>query len=188
VEILTAKDLLISTHRGDKDAAVRLYRSMAPRMLAYARSVLGHDAAAEDAVQQVFVGIFAIGRDEIEGVEDVLAWLIRLTRNAALNDARGRVRSKAREAARAAIGGMGGAGVRPVHSLRSDSHDELLAAVGGMPDDAKELIVLKHVAGLTFDQMALSLDENRSTVASRYRAALEMLKAAVSRPQGVHHG
>ncbi len=185
MEILTAKDLLISTHRGDKDAAVRLYRSMAPRMLAYARSVLGHDAAAEDAVQQVFVGIFAVGRDEIDRVEDVLAWLIRLTRNAALNDARGRMRSRVREAMRAA---MGGEGMRPVHSLRTDSHDELLAAVGRLPDDAKELIVLKHVAGLTFDQMALSMDENRSTVASRYRAALEMLKAAVSRPQGVHHG
>lgn len=180
MEICTATDLLIATHRGDKDAAVRLYRSMAPRLLAYARSLLNHDAAAEDAVQQVFVNLFAAQRDEIASVQDVLAWLIRLTRNAALNNTRTHQRRRARESALALNG-------RLDHSPHHQSNDELLAAVGTLPDDARELILLKHVAGLTFDQMAVSLDQNRSTVASRYRVALDLLRAAIARPQGVHH-
>lgn len=178
---MTSRDLLIATHRGDKDAAVRLYRVMAPRLLAYARALLGHDAAAEDAVQQVFVSLFARRREEIEIVQDVPAWLIRLTRNAALNQARTHQRRRARETAL----------IRANDARHTGSHhsdDDLLAAVSMLPDDARELILLKHVAGLTFDQMSVSLDQNRSTVASRYRVALDLLRAAIARPQGVHHG
>jgi RNA polymerase sigma-70 factor (ECF subfamily) len=181
VEIMTAHDLLMLAHRGDQDAAVRLYRSMAPRMLAYARTYLGHDAAAEDAVQQVFVGLFARPRDEIEGIEDVLAWLIRLTRNAALNDARGVQRRRLREAVRARFD----AGI--ARSAEAGSREELVGHLGSLPDDARELIVLKHIAGLTFDQIAFSLDANRSTIASRYRAAMDQLRAALPSVKGVHH-
>jgi DNA-directed RNA polymerase specialized sigma24 family protein len=40
--------------------------------------------------------------------------------------------------------------------------------------------MLKHAGGLTFDQIALALDINRSTAASRYRAAIERLRAALT--------
>ena len=177
------RTLLLGTHRGERDAAVRLYRTMAPRLLAYARSLVGDDAA-EDAVQQVFVKLLGLGRDEIERVEDVLPWLIRLTRNAVLNDARGNGRRRVREAE---WGGMSGAS--PFRLLATREHDGLLAALGEIDAAGRELIVLKHIAGLSFDQMAASLDENRSTLASRYRAAIERLRSVLSiGGAGVHHG
>lgn len=168
------RQLLIDAHHGDDDAAVRLYRLMAPRMLAYARGLLNHDTAAEDAVQQVFLRIFTLGSDEVVRVDDVLAWLIRLTRNTALNDAR--THQRARDRARA---------WRPfaMTLLHNQAHDELIEAIGGLGEDARELILLKHIAGLTFDQMAASLGDNRNTIASRYRAAMEQLRSHITRPE-----
>lgn len=163
--------LLIDTHRGDHDAAVRLHVRMAPRMLAYARAILNHDAAAEDAVQQVFLRILTLGRDEVTAVTDALAWLIRLTRNAALNNARSDQR--ARDRARPWRPYSATLGPSP-----GDPHEELLEAIGELEPDARELIVLKHVAGLTFDQMAVSLGDSRGTVVSRYRSALDRLRAS----------
>lgn len=188
--------LLIEAHRGGRDAAVRLYARMAPRLLAYARALLGHDAAAEDAVQQVFLRVLALPGREVEQVQDATAWLVRLTRNIALNDVRARRRAKVREGAAAGVlpGGDRASG-------EEGSQEELLQAVGRLSEQARELVLLKHVAGLTFEQMALSLGENRNTVASRYRAAVGELRSilapaskktapepAASEAEGLPHG
>ncbi|MCH8271418.1 MAG: hypothetical protein IH985_09460, partial [Planctomycetes bacterium] len=42
--------------------------------------------------------------------------------------------------------------------------------------DQREVVLLRHAAGLTFDQIALALDLNRHTAASRYRAAIARLR------------
>ncbi|MFN7021495.1 MAG: RNA polymerase sigma factor [Phycisphaerales bacterium] len=192
----TARQLLLGTHRGDAEAAARLYRRFAPRMLAYARALLGRSArtgVADDAVQQAFVHVLAARAEVVERVEDELAWLIRLTRNAALNARRTQTRSALREKMRA------GLERRTPSSAADGSLEELLAAVSTLEDDHRELLLLRHVAGLTFEQMALALEENRNTLATRYRAALVRLRemmpaknptrhaAATFRPTEVHH-
>lgn len=166
-------------HRGDRDAAVRLYRATAPRMLAYARALCRHDAAAEDAVQQVFIRLLKTSRAQIAAVDDPLAWLIRLVRNTILNDARASARALRRDRAHERS--------RPDPSAGPVRRDDLLAIISRLPDEQRELIVLKHVVEMTFDQMALSLDVNRNTLASRYRAAIDGVRAAFPQVQGVPH-
>ena len=53
-----------------------------------------------------------------------------------------------------------------------------------MPRRYREVIVLKHIVGMTFDQLALALSANRSTVASRYRNAVARLRQQL----GQHFG
>ena len=171
--------LLILTHRGDRRAAGRLHALIAARLLAYARSLLRNDAAAEDIVQQVFLQMLSRSRREIAAVSDALPWFIRLTRNAAFNQARSNARSRHREHARIV---EPRADATDPHAIRGLRH-----AIGELDDDDRELILLKHVAGLTFDQMALSLDENRSTIASRYRSAITRLNTVLSHPAEAPH-
>ncbi len=166
------RQLLVHTNRGDDLAAAGLYKVFAPRMLAFARAFLREQASAEDSVQQVFVRILTLKPAELERVEDVGAWLIWMTRTTCLNTVRTRARSTLREKMR-----MG-------HTKRvamdtceaNDPHSALLEAINSLPDDHRELLLLKHVGGLTFDQVALSLGQNRNTLASRYRAAMDHVR------------
>ncbi|MGH7131866.1 MAG: RNA polymerase sigma factor [Phycisphaerales bacterium] len=174
--IRSDRELLGAMAGGENAAAAELWARMAPRMIGLARVILGigggrDDAAARDAVQGVFVRLASAGRAEAEGIRDVWAYLASATRRAAMNQGRGERRRVQRErgAARAEV------------MVAWDGGDpDLLDAVATAPEEDRELLALKHFAGLTFDQMALVLDEPRGTVAGRYRCALERLSVRLS--------
>lgn len=62
----------------------------------------------------------------------------------------------------------------------TDSANEMTRIVDSLPRHLREVIYLKHVAGLTFDQLAVALDVNRSTLASRHRQGVELLRKRLS--------
>ncbi len=156
------KSLLLRTHKGDEQAARSLWERFAPRLLAFAR-VMSRDHA-DDVVQQVFCTILARRRSELRRVEDVTAWLFRLTRNSAINHARTESREHARRANAAT-------------PSRPTTHDaELLSAIESLTPEQREVVVLRHIGGLTFDQIALAIDVNRNTAATRHRAAMARLR------------
>jgi len=169
------RQLLIATHRGHEASARLLWARHAPRMTAHARAILRDAAAADDAVQSVTCRLLELSGWRVREVRDVPAFLALAVRREALNQLRAARRAGARESRRAvpAETSADGPGVR--------------AAVESLPRRMREVVVLKHVAGLTFDQMALALCTNRSTVASRYRAALESLRALIAAREGVVH-
>lgn len=143
-------------------------------MLAYARILLhrhGGEQAAADAVQTVFCRMLELDRRAIAAIADVPAFFLRSTRHAALNLIRAADRARARDAAH-----------QPPPPLppEPEAVADALAVLGPLDTDDRELLILKHACGLTFDQIALSLDLNRSTVAARYRRAVESLRAAAA--------
>lgn len=54
--------------------------------------------------------------------------------------------------------------------------EELEVTLRGLPEDQREVLVLKIWLGLTFEQIALSLGIPMNTAASRYRYAMERLR------------
>lgn len=174
----TSTSLLLATHRGDRHAAMTLYAAHAPRLTALARALMRGEASAEDVVQQVFVRILTLGEDELALVRDVPAWLTTLTRHTALNAVRGNTRSELRERVRA-VRARDRGGERSVEGVEPG----LRAAIDLLPDEHRELVLLKHVGGLTLEQIAVSLDENRNTVAARYRAAIGFLRDRLAEEQ-----
>jgi RNA polymerase sigma-70 factor (ECF subfamily) len=174
------KQLLVETHSGRESSARALWNAQAPRLLQYARAILGARADAEDVVQSVFCRILRLSRREVERVNDPCAWLAQVARRESINY----LRSHRREAARRrAIGGM--------RLSRSDGHEpastdpELHAAIERLPRRLRELIVLKHFAGLTFDQIAAATGLNRNTAAARYRSAIGSLQQEMNGGQAV---
>ena len=52
----------------------------------------------------------------------------------------------------------------------------LIKLIDDLPNPEREVIVLRSLAGLSFKQVAETLDEPLSTVASRYEKALGTVK------------
>ncbi len=167
--------------QGHHAAAQELWSRYGRAMSAYAAAVLrvpGSDAAhpvALDAVQSVFARVLYMDRRTLEEVENVQAWLATSVRHAVLNLARAGARQDALRLR------LSHAGREPARCDPS-ALEALHRAIDRLPDDARELLLLKHVAGLTLDQMALSLNENRNTIASRLRSAMSRLREALDEP------
>ena len=162
--------LLLAMSRGNESAARTLHAHIGPRLSAYTRALLRNDTLADDIIQQTWLRALSRSPDELARIDDALAWLIRIARNTALNHIRATSRANATEQRCATMNGTH----KP--APKSD-HVHLLAAIDALPDEHRELVLLKHIADLTFDQIALALGENRNTIASRYRAALDALRA-----------
>jgi RNA polymerase sigma factor (sigma-70 family) len=161
-------ELLHQARRGDQRAAAALWSLFAPRLQALARQLVTTDSAG-DVVQNVFVVLLRLPDSRVASIDDLAAYLAVSTRNACHNANRAAARHShaitslqlRNEKARAPEQDFG-----PLH-----------AALGGLEASGRELVLLKHVVGLTFDQLALCLGERRGTIVSRYKAALETLRS-----------
>lgn len=168
-------DLLVLTTRGDDGAARELWARWGARLTAFAAALLRHDGgheAAADVVQGVFCRILVMDRATIAAVHDVGSWLARAVRNEALNHIRASERRRAHTAVLGAPGRGGG-----------ERFDDLREALTALPEAMREIVLLKHAAGLTFDQIALALDDNRNTIASRYAKAVKLMRECSAGPQ-----
>lgn len=174
----TDHQLLLCTARGDDAAAAELWSRVGRELCAYAAAMLrvpGADASdpmALDAVQSVFLRVMKMDGSALKRVEHVRAWLTGAVRNVVLN----RIRADHRQASLERRVARGESRDGAEGGTRLAGLEVLLAALDRLPEDARELVLLKHVANLTVDEMARSLDANRNTVASRLRTAMEQLR------------
>ena len=161
-------------HRGDEAAARALWSAHAGKMEAYARAILPHSlkSAAADSVQSVFCRILALDSRRVREIKEGLSFLLSSVRNECVSLIRSNRRRLQRER------------VAPrASSTTPDSRAlELHQALDLLPRREREIIVLKHVAGLTFDQIELATGINRNTAASLYRQARQQLQRSLSDP------
>jgi RNA polymerase sigma-70 factor (ECF subfamily) len=106
-------------------------------------------------------------------------WLLRIV----ANEARNRRRSAGRRAAlalRAEREGVSGdAAPSPEAALlASEERDRLLAALDGLPDDARLVVACRYLLGLSEAETAAALDVRPGTVKSRTARALDRLREA----------
>lgn len=170
--------ILVLTCRGDQAAARVLWDRHGPALLAYARAILGPPAKhqAEDVVQTVLCAILRASPRSLRQVRDVHAWLSVAVRRAALNTlrSRGRAGRRARSTAAPPLDLPSGQGVEST---------ELARAVDRLPRRLREVLYLKLVGDLTFDQIAASLCRSRSTCSSQYQSALDLLRGSLQHDQ-----
>lgn len=169
--------LLAAARRGDQQAARALWSSLSPRLLALAKELLT-TSDPMDIVQGVFVSIIELPASRLREIKDLTAYLVIATRNASHN--------ANRAAARHAGTTRSLADSMRLRREEGDApnptplHGPLHAAISSLEPDLRELVLLKHVGGLTFDQLALCLNQNRGTLASRYQRAMDLLRRALN--------
>jgi RNA polymerase sigma-70 factor (ECF subfamily) len=151
---------------GQPDAFATLYDRFAPALFRVAWTLLHSRPDAEDALQEVFLGLVR-SRASLGRVENLRAYLFSALRHAALRVAASRRAGTPLPPdelpARAAA----------VHPSLSRQLEEALAR---LPPDQREVLTLKIDGGLTFAEVAAVLGIRPNTAASRYRYALEKMR------------
>src|SRR5579871_1044578 len=152
------------------EALPALYDRLGPALFRTARTLLGDDGLAEDAVQDTFLGLVR-SAVPLADVDNARAYLFAALRHAA-------AKLRARGRATLPLDADAIAATEPkVPDL--DRAVRLERALAELPADQREVIALKVDGGLTFAEIAACLGVSPNTAASRYRYALEKLRAAL---------
>jgi len=149
------------------------FEAYGPKLLLCARQWTRSLSDAEDVVQEAFVRYWRHQR-ELPG--DPQALLITSVRRAALDLARREGRRLVRE--EKADGGLDEReGIfDPLPGDGDERRVEIESALQRLPDEQREVLVLKIWEELTFEQIGEMLDISPNTAASRYRYALGALR------------
>lgn len=165
---------------GDPPAFARLYDRLGGRLFAAARLLTSSEHEAEDAVQDLFVAL-ARGRERLGAVTDLEAYLFTALRHTIF---RRRRQAAARQATLDRIRQrtvMADGPDGPAHSPAPLPDEELAAAVAALPQEQREVVLLKTDGGLSLSEIAATLGVSLNTAASRWRYALAKLRTALAR-------
>lgn len=157
---------------GREEAFAALYDRFAPSLFRVAVNLTGSLHDAEDAVQEVFVGVVR-ARRQLRNVENLRAYLFTALRRAALRLAASR---RERSLSPEELLGL------PAPQTKGPDSEQALRlerALQKLPAEQREVVVLKIDGELTFAEIAAVLGISPNTAASRYRYALEKLRAAL---------
>ena len=179
-------DLIRRAKAGDRSALADLLVHWDRPMLAVAYRILGDVSDAADVRQQAFVRVC-----ESLSVFDEQArfstWLYRIVVNLCRDRIRHRGVQKRTMAKMSTVaghratdagGGEAGGRAKDVAAVVSE-------AVGELPPAEREAIVLRHYAGLSFAEMAATLDVPVSTLKSRVLRALDRLRIRLRDADGL---
>jgi RNA polymerase sigma-70 factor (ECF subfamily) len=194
--------LVESLRRGDEAAFMALVRRHGPQMLRVARMYVGSDAAAEDVVQETWLGVIQ-GLDRFEERSSLKTWIFRILVNRARTRGERESRTRPFSSLDAEAEGLEPA----VDPGRFDAHgrfagywsappdagsvpedavmltelgQQLIGVLDGLPPAQRTVITLRDVHGLSSAEVCdlLGLSEVNQRVLlhrarSRARAALE---------------
>ena len=171
--MLEERLLLRRFKNGSSDALRRIYQKYENYLLRLAGALLGDSNGAEDVLHDVFCN-FIRSRDKIKLKGNLKGYLGTCVTNLA----RDKIRARSR-------GPVGLEALEPVASdddgpekslIWSEESRELTHALGLLPHQQREIIVLHLCGGMKFRQIADIQDVSINTIKSRYRYGLDKLR------------
>lgn len=164
-------DAVKRAQAGDPEGLHFLYVRYAPDVQRYIASFVHDHHEAEDITQNVFAKLMTAIRKYEQREVPFAAWIMRVARNAALDHMRAR-RAIPTEEVRVADGGQAQISVDRGHDLRH--------ALEQLPEDQREVLILRHIAGLTPVEIASALKKSESSVHGLHHRGRRTLKAKLS--------
>lgn len=139
---------------GDEEALRFLYVSYSHNIYGYVRSIVRNDHEAEDVTQHVFAKLMtSLAKYDDRGVP-FFAWLIRLARNVAIDQ----LRANRVTPVENVLDPASGAGTN------LDRMEAVRAALAALPGDQREVVVLRHIVGLTPGEIADRMGRTESAI------------------------
>jgi RNA polymerase sigma-70 factor (ECF subfamily) len=192
--------LLVRLRAGDESAFLVLVTRYNGSLLRVARTFVPNDAVAEEVVQDTWIGVVR-GIDRFEGRSSFKTWLFRILVNRARTSGVREHRHDTFDPTEPAVSpdrfDASGAWAEPVTPWESDVDDRLVAAswgptlraaLDGLPERQRDVVVLRDVEGLSGEDVCdvLGITEGNQRVLlhrgrSRLRAVLESELAARGR-------
>ncbi len=158
--------LLADAAAGDRAAFAALYDRHARAVYGYAVRLVGDRTAAEDVTQEAFLALWR--SRSYDPSRSFTAWLLTVTRNAAIDHLRRRGR-RAEQPLREAVESAKG----PV--------DHVEAALREIPDEYREAVWLCDALGLTYREAADVMGCEPGTVGSRVARGRQLLRTKLAR-------
>jgi RNA polymerase sigma-70 factor, ECF subfamily len=160
---------------GDRMAIRFLYSRYSETVRRYAAALLRDGDAADDVVQTTFLKLLTkIDRYEPRTVP-FEAWLLRVTRNVALDEVR---RRQAHPHSPILDNDA------PAPELAPERNATLRAALGHLPQEEREVLLLRHLVGLNDDEIAIRVGSEPAEVVRTHRRAQARLRSALSAAAG----
>ncbi len=151
----------------------RLYDEHAQALFAFVLNLLRHEADTRDVLQELFVKVARNPR-LLEGVKDPRGFLLRLAHNLAIDLMRRRAARNRNERLAAETVALFAPTDDPDEKVFAGT---LAEALGELPPEQRAVVHLKLWERLAFEQIAAVLDISPNTAASRYRYAIDKLRA-----------
>jgi RNA polymerase sigma-70 factor (ECF subfamily) len=170
--------LLWRLKRGSPRALRRLYGKYEGDLLALAGSLLGHSDLAEDVLQDVFVR-FIESLDTFELTGSLKGYLATCVANRARDLLRRERRQPTGSPETTNLVESGQPG--PLEEVIADeAHQRIASALGQLPYEQQEAILLHLHGGMTFSEIAAVQRVSPKTVWSRYRYGLNRLRSMLN--------
>lgn len=172
-------EILRAARRGEPDAWATLVARFARRVYAFARSKGLSPEHAEEVAQSVFASVSVkVQRGQYDERGSFEAWLFHI----AANRVRDSIRASRRRAT--AIEGLRFTARRiesapPADALDEPASEALRDALAALPDADREVVDLRHHAGMAFKDIAALLGEPVGTVLARHHRALRKMRATL---------
>ena len=188
VTLTTDEQLVERALAGDGDAFGEVVRRWERKIYALAYGITGSVEEARDATQETFINAYR-NLPRFRGEAQVSSWLHRIAVNQCITrQRRARVRAETGleeevEAGREQFLSTG-ADASPAHASESKQRAEAVRrAVATLPQELREVVLMKEFEELTFQEIADALQIPLSTVKSRLYTALKQLRLKLEKFQ-----
>ncbi|MEJ7615776.1 MAG: sigma-70 family RNA polymerase sigma factor [Pyrinomonadaceae bacterium] len=172
---------------GDTDAFGDIVQRWERKIYHLAYGMLGREEDARDAAQETFISAFR-NLKNFRGDAKVSSWLHRIAINQCISrQRRARVRGETALEDESLEDGAGLYASSATHSSPAraaesrERADIVRRAVTALPEELREVLVLKEFEEMTFQEIAETLDLPLSTVKSRLYTALRQLRLRLAK-------
>lgn len=184
--------LVQRAQQGDSRAFEALFIRYRGRAYAVAIGILKNPEDAMDVVQEAFIKVHR-HLPRFEGASSFYTWLYRIVVNLGIDNLRRRRRAPSvsfddhmqkypESIAESAHAGAGPSSPEPpsARTEQAELRTKLEAALAELPPHHRAVIVLREIEGMSYEQIAQTLDVPRGTVMSRLFHARRKLQTALA--------
>ena len=158
---------------GDKEAFRHLVERYQAEAIGHAVSILGNREDALDAVQEAFIKAYqALGRFDL--TRRFYPWFYIILRNCCYKLAAGRKKSEMSSSDELIM-------LAPTASIRPEDIMLLERVMFELKDEDREIISLRHLDGLSYEELAERLEVPMGTIMSRLYHARKKLREKLAR-------
>ena len=169
--------VLRKAQRGDERAFSLIVRAYEVPVFNYVMRLVGDRALAEDLTQEVFIRVVQ-GLLKFSLRSKFTTWLFQVTKNRVLDELRA---SERRPRALVALDDAPQLEVLDAPAEQVEMIEALWTAVDGLNTDLKMALLLRDVVGLSYNEIADSLDTTLATVKWRIFKAREEVQLGLAR-------
>jgi RNA polymerase sigma-70 factor (ECF subfamily) len=162
------RDAVTRAKVGDTEGIHYLYVRYADDVLRYVTGLVRDHHEAEDITQNVFAKLMTAIKKYEERAVPFDAWILRVARNAALDHLRAKRAIPTEEVRQTDTGRA---------QTAQDRGRALRQALEELPEDQREVLVLRHIVGLSPLEIADTLDKSESSVHGLHHRGRRSLRA-----------